>query len=91
MRASKAKIVSNYGEDKTADQNHKTSRAIVNAAANGVKTIKLEELSGVCQLARTSCKNNHSLHSWSFYRLAKFIEYKSALVGVTHIEIDSAQ
>lgn len=73
------------------DQDHKISRAIVNdAAANGVKTIKLEELSGIRQSARTSRKNNHSLHNWSFYRLAKFIEYKAALAGIEVVYVNPA-
>ena len=73
------------------DQDHKISRAIVNdAAASGVKTIKLEELSGIRQSARTSRKNNHSLHSWSFYRLAKFIEYKAALAGIEVVYVNPA-
>lgn len=74
-----------------ADQDHKISRAIVNdAAANGVKTIKLEELSGIRQSARTSRKNNHSIHSWSFYRLAKYIEYKSVLAGIEVVYVNPA-
>ena len=73
------------------DQDHKISRAIVNdAVANGVKTIKLEELSGIRQSARTSRKNNHSLHNWSFYRLAKFIEYKAALAWIEVVYVNPA-
>ena len=65
------------------DQDHKISRAIVNEAIRrGVSTIKLEELSGIRSTARTSRKNNPSLHSWSFYRLASFIEYKARVAGI---------
>ena len=73
------------------DQDHKISRAIVNdAIANNVKTIKLEKLSGVRQSARTSRKNNYSIHSWSFYRLSKFIEYKASLAGIEVIYVNPA-
>ena len=66
------------------DTNHKVSRAIVNdAIVHGVGVIKLEKLSNIRSTARTSRKNNNSLHSWSFYRLAQYIEYKAALAGIT--------
>lgn len=65
------------------DQDHKISRSIVNEAIRqGVSTIKLEKLSGIRSTARTSRKNNPSLHSWSFYRLSKFIEYKARMAGI---------
>lgn len=66
------------------DEDHKLSRSIVNnAVANNVKVIKLERLTNIRSTTRTSRKNNPSLHSWSFYRLSKFIEYKAKLAGIT--------
>ncbi|MBK5247210.1 MAG: transposase, partial [Peptostreptococcaceae bacterium] len=59
------------------------SRQIVNfAIANNVSSIRLESLSGIRQTARTSRKNEKNLHTWSFYRLAMFIEYKAFLAGI---------
>jgi|LGOV01.1.fsa_nt_gb putative transposase len=65
------------------DQDHKISRAIINfAIENHVSVIRLEELSGIRQTAKTSRKNEKNLHTWSFYRLANYIEYKAALAGI---------
>jgi IS605 OrfB family transposase len=65
------------------DQDHKISRRLVNfAQKNKVAVIRLEKLSGIRQTARTSRKNAKNLHSWSFYRLANFIEYKATLQGI---------
>ena len=73
------------------DQDHKISRAIVNEAVRCcVGIIKLESLSGIRSTARTSRKNNHSLHSWSFYRLAHYIEYKAKLAGIQVVYVDPA-
>ena len=66
------------------DIDHKLSHDIIETAvAHDVKTIKLERLVNIRSTARTSRKNNHSLHNWSFYRLAQFIEYKAKLAGIT--------
>lgn len=66
------------------DIDHKLSHDIVETAvAHDVNTIKLERLANIRSTARTSRKNNHSLHNWSFYRLAQFIEYKAKLAGIT--------
>ena len=65
------------------DTDHKISRQIVNfAKENQVSTIRLEALSGIRQTARTSRKNEKNLHTWSFYRLAQYIEYKAILEGI---------
>ena len=66
------------------DIDHKLSHDIVKTAvAHNVKVIKLERLANIRSTTRTSRKNNHSLHNWSFYRLAQFIEYKAKLAGIT--------
>lgn len=65
------------------DIDHKLSRAIINTAvAHNVNTIKLECLNNIRSTTRTSRKNNHSLHTWSFYRLAQYIEYKARIAGI---------
>ena len=66
------------------DIDHKLSHDIVETAvAHNVKVIKLEQLQNIRSTTRKSRKNNHSLHTWSFYRLAKFIEYKAKLAGIS--------
>lgn len=65
------------------DQDHKVSRQIINFAKdNNVATVRLEQLSGIRQTARTSRINEKNLHNWSFYRLAQYIEYKANLAGI---------
>ncbi len=66
------------------DTDHKLSHDIVETAVtHNVKVIKLEQLQNIRSTTRKSRKNNHSLHSWSFYRLARFIEYKARLAGIS--------
>ena len=65
------------------DIDHKISHDIIETAvAHHVRIIKLEQLSNIRSTTRTSRKNNHSLHTWSFYRLAQYIEYKARLAGI---------
>jgi len=75
--------LNNKEERVMRDIDHKISRQIINyALKNKVSLIRLEELAGIRNTTRTSRKNNHSLHNWSFYRLIGFITYKAALVGI---------
>ena len=73
------------------DIDHKVIREIVNPAiAHDVKVIKMECLENVRSATRTSRKNNRSLHSWSFYRLSQFVEYKAKLAGISVEYVDPA-
>ncbi|KQY79609.1 transposase [Paenibacillus sp. Root52] len=65
------------------DKDHKVSREIVNfAIENKISVIRLEQLTNIRQTTRTSRKNEKNLHTWSFYRLAQFIEYKANMTGI---------
>ena len=65
------------------DIDHKISCNIIKEAVkNNVAVIKLEQLTNIRSTARTSRKNEKNLHTWSFYRLAQFIEYKANLAGI---------
>lgn len=65
------------------NQDHQVSRDIINfAVQHNVGVIRLEQLTNIRKTTRTSRKNNHSLHNWSFYRLAGYIEYKAAHAGI---------
>ena len=88
---SAVKHINNKEQRIMKDIDHKLSRCIIDTAvAHNVKTIKLEQLSNIRSTTRTSRKNNRSLHSWSFYRLAKFIEYKAKLAGIEVLYVDPA-
>ena len=77
------KRISNKEQRIMKDIDHKLSHNIIEtAAAHNVKFIKLERLANIRSTTRTSRKNNHSLHTWSFYRLAQYIEYKARLEGI---------
>ena len=77
------KRINNKEQRIMRDIDHKLSHDIIQTAmAHNVKVIKLEQLQNIRSATRTSRKNNHSLHNWSFYRLAQFIEYKAKLAGI---------
>jgi putative transposase len=68
--------------------NHEISKAVVETAVKENAGIKLEKLEGIRKNRKHSRSFNYSLHSWSFYQLQMFIEYKAELNGIplTYIE-----
>lgn len=86
-----AKRIKNKEQRIMKDIDHKISREIVNTAKkHKAKVIKLERLENIRSTTRTSRKNNPSLHTWSFYRLAQYIEYKAKLAGIEVEYVDPA-
>lgn len=69
------------------DINHKISHAVIEfAKLHGVTKIRLEDLTGVrwtkSQRKGQRKDRGRSLHSWAYYQLWQFIEYKAALAGI---------
>jgi IS605 OrfB family transposase len=85
-KAKKQRVIKKIGNKERRwmkDQDHKISRGIVDfAKENSVSVICLEDLQNIRQTARTSRKNEKNLHTWSFYRLALYIQYKAHLLGI---------
>lgn len=82
-KLNKIKAINDKEQRYMQDQDHKISREIVNfAIQNNISVIRLEQLTNIRNTAKTSRKNEKNLHTWSFYRLAQFIEYKALLEGI---------
>ena len=72
------------------DINHKISQALVTIAFQTGSSIKLEHLAGIRQRAPSTKRFRYALNSWSFFQLARFIEYKATLRGVEVLFVDPA-
>ena len=72
------------------DVNHKISRKVVNTAKAQGLGIKMEKLEGIRKTKKQAKTFKGTLHSWSFYQLQQFIEYKAKLLGVPVLYIDPA-
>ena len=70
------------------DLNHKVAKEIVDVAKENDAGLKLEKLEGIRNNRKHEKKFNYALHSWSFYQLQTFIEYKAKLCGIplTYVE-----
>ncbi len=65
------------------DLNHKISRQLIDLAVQGqVGTIIMENLENIRNTAKSLNRADRNLHSWTFYQLQQFIEYKAELAGI---------
>ena len=72
------------------DLNHKISRKIVDHAAKHRCGIKLEDLTGIRGNKKQAKSFKPHLHSWAYYQLQQFVEYKAQLAGVAVLYIEPA-
>jgi putative transposase len=68
--------------------NHNISRRIVEKAKDTQRGIALEDLGGIRDGVTVRKAQRSTLHSWSFYQLRSFIEYKAKRTGVPVVAID---
>lgn len=66
----------------TKDINHKISKKIVEIAKENNCSIQLEDLSKMNKTNQYSSESRDMIHSWSYYQLQQFIEYKAKLNGI---------
>jgi len=70
-----------------ADTNHVVSKRLVAKAKDTQRRIALEDLGGIREGVTVRKSQRSRLHSWGFYQLRQFIEYKAKLEGVQVIPV----
>lgn len=69
--------------------NHVISKRIVQKAKDTLRGIALENLKGIrMRVTVKGSRQRRIIHSWGFYQLQNFIEYKAKVVGVPVVYID---
>lgn len=68
--------------------NHEISKHIVTKAKDTDRGIALEELGGIRERVTARKPQRVQLHSWSFFQLRSFIEYKAKQMGVEVKAVD---
>ena len=72
------------------DLNHKVSRELVTMAKDQNAALVFEDLTGIRNTKKNRRSFRYSLHSWSFYQLQQFVEYKAKLLGVPVLYVNPA-
>ena len=68
--------------------NHTISKSIVRKAVDEDKGIAIEDLTGIRGRTTVRKSQRRKHHSWAFYQLRSFLEYKARLVGVPITIVD---
>ena len=87
-RENKIKQMNNKEQRVMRNLNHQLSREIIDIAKKEKSKIVIEDLKGIRQTARTNKSFRWFLHSWAFYQLRMFLEYKTKLEGLEVVAVD---
>lgn len=89
-RSAKRKLRELSGRENrfATDVNHCLSKQIVALAKGTGRGIAIEELSGIRDRVSAGRKRRAILHSWSFFQLRSFLDYKARLSGVPLVAVD---
>lgn len=68
--------------------NHVVSKQIIASAKGTGRGIAIEELGGIRDRVKVGRKQRVVLHSWAFFQLRLFLEYKARLSGVPLIAVN---
>jgi len=82
------KVISGREERFRRDTNHCISKKIVAKAKDTDRAIALEDLTGIRNRTTVRKAQRSRNHSWGFYQLREFIEYKGKIAGVPVILVD---
>ena len=90
--SAKRKLARLSGKERrfATDINHVISKQLVHIAQRTKRAIGLEDLTGIRSRVRTRSRQRYQLHSWSFYQLRQFVEYKAKLAGIPIVPVDPA-
>lgn len=70
------------------DVNHCISKKVVTKAHDTRRGIALEELGGIRERIKVRRAQRRQHHSWAFFQLRAFVEYKARLAGVPVLAVD---
>jgi IS605 OrfB family transposase len=70
--------------------NHVISKQLVATAQSTGKAIALEDLTGIRQRAKVRKAQRAPHHTWAFYQLRQFVQYKAQSAGLAVVLIDPA-
>ncbi len=71
-----------------SDVNHCISKKLVSLAKGKNRAISLEDLQGIRSRTTVRRQQRAAHHSWSFYQLRSFVEYKAQLAGIPVFAVD---